>query len=61
MIGALRSTLIALAGALFVTGAAAEVSRQVLSFTDLDGWERDDHAEALRAFTETCPDLDRGT
>lgn len=31
---------------------------QVLTFDQLDGWESDDHAQALRVFVETCDKLD---
>lgn len=37
----------------------AETQARSLAFTDLPGWQADDHAEALRAFLETCvPVLD---
>ena len=38
--------------------AMAETRHTILEFSDLDGWERDDHEAALEAFVETCPDLD---
>ncbi|MCF1708220.1 murein transglycosylase A [Tabrizicola sp. J26] len=31
---------------------------QVLSFDQLDGWESDDHAQALKVFVQTCDQLD---
>jgi membrane-bound lytic murein transglycosylase A len=31
---------------------------RILDFKDLEGWEQDNHAAALRTFLETCPDLD---
>ena len=37
---------------------AAEVERTLLSFAQLDGWQRDDHAAALAAFAITCGDLE---
>ncbi|PTW50552.1 membrane-bound lytic murein transglycosylase A [Rhodovulum kholense] len=37
-------------------GTAAP-SVEMLSFADLKGWDTDDHAQALAAFRETCPDL----
>jgi membrane-bound lytic murein transglycosylase A len=37
--------------------AKAEISHRILSFSELDGWERDDHEAALAVFLETCPDL----
>lgn len=30
----------------------------ILSFDDLDGWDRDNHQEALAVFLDTCRDLD---
>ena len=36
----------------------AEVSYKIADFGDLQGWAQDDHAAALAAFQETCPDLD---
>ncbi|WP_248364507.1 MltA domain-containing protein [Aliiroseovarius sp. S1339] len=30
----------------------------ILSFDDLDGWDHDDHQEALTVFLDTCRDLD---
>jgi membrane-bound lytic murein transglycosylase A len=48
------------AGLLGMSGpetATAEVSHRILSFEELQGWEEDDHAEALAVFLETCPDL----
>ncbi len=35
-----------------------QVTHTVLDFSDLDGWEEDDHDQALAAFLLTCPDLD---
>ncbi len=37
--------------------AAATNARTILSFSDLAGWERDDHAAALEAFLRSCPAL----
>ena len=36
----------------------AEVSYKIADFGDLQGWAQDDHAAALAAFQESCPDLD---
>lgn len=30
----------------------------LLDFSDLDGWDADDHAAALRVFQSTCPDME---
>lgn len=37
---------------------AAEPSIEILSFADLDGWARDDHAAAFKTFRNTCQDMD---
>jgi len=36
----------------------AEESVEILSFSDLDGWEGDDHGAALAVFRNTCMDID---
>jgi membrane-bound lytic murein transglycosylase A len=36
---------------------SSETTYSILNFSDLDGWEADDHAAALRVFRDTCPDL----
>ncbi|MGH1464055.1 MAG: murein transglycosylase A [Cognatishimia sp.] len=57
MIAALRAAL--LAGlTLMGTSAASETTYKILSFSDLQGWERDNHNAALRVFQNTCLDLD---
>ena len=57
MIGALRTLL--LAGLLMAgSGSGAETTHKVLDFSDLDGWEKDDHAAALSVFLNTCADFD---
>ena len=38
--------------------AQSETTHRLLDFDQLDGWDRDDHAAALTAFLNTCPDLD---
>ncbi|MFX0545468.1 murein transglycosylase A [Roseovarius sp. S1116L3] len=48
---------VALAVGLVGTAAQAEARYDILSFEDLDGWERDDHAAALRVFNDTCADM----
>ncbi|HHS88913.1 MAG TPA: murein transglycosylase, partial [Rhodobacteraceae bacterium] len=37
--------------------AQPDASHTILSFDQLDGWQRDDHRQALEAFLETCGDL----
>ena len=51
--------LAALLAALTLPGAggAAEPSLKVLDFSDLQGWEDDDHDAALTTFLTTCHDL----
>ncbi|TNF64246.1 MAG: murein transglycosylase [Rhodobacteraceae bacterium] len=58
MTGLLRA--ICLAGAFMAAADTprAETTHQILSFDQLDGWEKDDHAAALSVFLNTCPDLD---
>lgn len=62
MIAALRS--VCLAGAVMAAGTQSgadpmvEATHDILSFDQLDGWDKDDHAAALAAFLVTCPDLD---
>lgn len=46
------------AASMISTSAGAEV--RLLDWADLNGWDRDDHAEALVAFRETCRDLKDG-
>lgn len=50
--------------AIFLMGLAfagpslrAQTTIEILSFQDLDGWHKDDHAAALRVFQNTCPDM----
>lgn len=38
--------------------AVSETSYSILDFSDLDGWEQDDHAAALTVFRNTCMDFD---
>jgi membrane-bound lytic murein transglycosylase A len=40
------------------TAQSEETTFRILDFKDLEGWEQDNHAAALRSFLETCPDLD---
>jgi len=57
MIGALRTLL--LAGLMMAaSGSRADTTHEILTFSDLDGWEKDDHAAALTVFLNTCGDLD---
>lgn len=39
------------------SASANDVSFQVMEFDQLDGWENDDHAAALRTFLNTCQDM----
>ncbi len=36
---------------------ASEFRHEILDFSDLRGWAEDDHAKALKVFTETCADM----
>lgn len=40
-----------------IGGAAAEVRYSVMDYSDLDGWDTDDHAQALSVFRSTCQDM----
>jgi len=45
------------AGLMAPPASATDVSYSILSFDQLEGWETDDHAAALRAFLNTCGDM----
>lgn len=49
----------AIAGLVGMTGPAnaSDVTYDVLSFDQLDGWADDDHAAALKTFRNTCRDM----
>nr|WP_246455763.1 murein transglycosylase A [Sulfitobacter aestuariivivens] len=49
----------AVAGSVWMTGPAQanDVSFQVLSFDQLDGWDNDNHGKALSVFLNTCRDM----
>ncbi len=40
-----------------IGGANAEVRYSVMEYGDLDGWDADDHAQALSVFRGTCQDM----
>ncbi len=44
--------------ALGASDALSETSVRMVEFSDLDGWQDDDHDRAFEAFLETRPDLD---
>ncbi len=51
--------LAAIAGVIMTASAAgAETTHRVLEFSELDGWELDDHNAAFRVFLGTCQDFD---
>jgi len=55
MRGVLAAALLA---ASMTSGAAVSGPKStILSFSDLAGWKKDDHAAALAVFANTCPDL----
>ncbi len=61
MIGRLRVLFraVCVAGAMSLAPQAeADATHQILDFSQLDGWEVDDHSAALKTFLNTCPDLD---
>ncbi len=54
-----RMTALMLAAALAVPMPSdAEPQAEILEFSQLQGWEEDDHQAALEVFQNTCPDLD---
>lgn len=55
MTPALRGAL--LAASLWLPADAQEISSEILDFDQLQGWDADDHAAALRVFINTCPDM----
>ena len=57
MIRALRFVLCLLPW-LALPATAEEVTRKVLQFDELQGWQQDDHAAALQTFVNTCVDMD---
>lgn len=52
-----RRVLAALCGALVMSSAQAEPTYQILPFSQLRGWDADDHAAALATFSNTCMDF----
>lgn len=57
MIAALRAAVLAVT-MVTAAGSEAETTFDVLDFSDLDGWEDDDHSAAFSVFLNTCADLD---
>jgi membrane-bound lytic murein transglycosylase A len=57
MIAGLRAAI--LAGAIFMSAdrAPAETTYDILGFHELNGWDADDHGQALSVFLNTCADL----
>lgn len=47
----------AVIGVIAMSSARAEVSHTVLEFSQLNGWDKDDHAAAFDVFRSTCPDM----
>jgi membrane-bound lytic murein transglycosylase A len=61
MINALRRVIGAaclIGVAMNAAGAQSDTSYSLVSFSQLEGWEKDDHAAALVVFLETCRDFD---
>ena len=51
MTGALRAVMLALVlSGLVPPASAQEIRHDILDFSDLQGWEADDHAAALEVF-----------
>ena len=51
-------TCLSLAAYLQATPGVAETPTQLIDFSELTGWEEDDHEEALVVFRNTCMDFD---
>lgn len=49
--------LVLSAASLFCAPVMARQDIRILDFSDLDGWQDDDHAAALDVFVNTCPDM----
>lgn len=54
----IRAAAFALVGALMASAPSAETTYRILDWSDLEGWNADEHSAALDVFTETCGDLD---
>jgi membrane-bound lytic murein transglycosylase A len=50
--------LVALGLCLQATPGVSETAAQLVDFSELDGWEDDDHAAALEVFRNTCMDFE---
>lgn len=57
MIATLRTALMAVAVMAAADAARAETTYRILSFDQLDGWDKDDHRSALSVFLNTCTDF----
>lgn len=57
MLGKIFRAAVLAGAAMTATGASAETTYKMLEFSQLKGWEADNHAAALQVFMETCPDL----
>lgn len=53
----IRALLVALCLSIWTSGPVSAASSEILRFSDLNGWDRDDHGAALAVFLETCRDL----
>jgi membrane-bound lytic murein transglycosylase A len=58
MTGALRAFCFGLAIWSGLGAQAQEIRHKILEFSELNGWEADDHGAALDVFLNTCTDLD---
>jgi len=54
----LRRAGLAVAAALYLGSPAAAIEARIFPFSALDGWQAEDHAEALSVFQQICRDLD---
>ena len=54
MIGKITAVTLAVAAMLSMPAQGANVQKKILSFSELVGWDSDDHASALKTFQSTC-------
>lgn len=55
----LKAAALAIAGSFAMTQASADPSYHIMEFSELHGWQQDDHQAALDVFLNTCTDLKR--
>lgn len=56
----MRLAALLLLAVMVVSSHSVQAKTELLDWADLNGWERDDHSEAMAVFQETCGDLKDG-